>query len=90
MRGDICAPVFRRFDSRAKFKEREAGFVELIRAGKTDEARQQLVSDILPLHEVSETSVFGSKAVGLGQAVRDGLPVPPGVALSGAMATPLP
>jgi len=41
------------------------------------------VSDILPLLEVSETSIFGSKAVGLGQAVRDGLPVPPGVALSG-------
>jgi len=43
------------------------------------------VSDVLPLHEVSETSVFGSKAVGLGQAVRDGLPVPPGIALSGAI-----
>ncbi len=29
--------------------------------------------------------MFGSKAVGLGQALRDGLPVPPGVALSGAL-----
>jgi pyruvate,water dikinase len=38
---------------------------------------------VFSLAEVSETSVFGSKAVGLGQAVRDGLPVPPGVALSG-------
>jgi pyruvate,water dikinase len=41
------------------------------------------VSDVCSLEEVSDTSVFGSKAVGLGQAVRDGLPVPPGVALSG-------
>ncbi len=41
------------------------------------------MSDVLPLQEVSETSVFGSKAVGLGQALRDGLPVPPGIALSG-------
>jgi pyruvate,water dikinase len=30
-----------------------------------------------------DTALFGSKAVGLGQAQRDGLPVPPGVALSG-------
>jgi pyruvate,water dikinase len=37
----------------------------------------------MSLEDVSETSVFGSKAVGLGQAVRDGLPVPLGVALSG-------
>jgi pyruvate, water dikinase len=41
------------------------------------------VSDIVSLQEVADTAVFGSKAVGLGQAVRDGLPVPPGVALSG-------
>jgi pyruvate,water dikinase len=34
---------------------------------------------------VSDASVFGSKAVGLGQAVRCGLPVPPGVALSGEL-----
>jgi methyl-accepting chemotaxis protein len=38
-------------ESRAKFKEREAGFVELIKAGKADEARQQLVSVILPLQK---------------------------------------
>jgi pyruvate,water dikinase len=43
------------------------------------------VSELLPLAEASDTSVFGSKAVGLGQAVRDGLPVPPGVALSGPL-----
>jgi pyruvate,water dikinase len=41
------------------------------------------VSDVVSLADVADTSVFGSKAVGLGQAVRDGLPVPPGVALSG-------
>jgi pyruvate,water dikinase len=41
------------------------------------------VKDVVPLAEASDTSVFGSKAVGLGDAIRDGLPVPPGVALSG-------
>jgi pyruvate,water dikinase len=43
------------------------------------------VSELLSLADVSDTSVFGSKAVGLGQAMRDGLPVPPGVALSGPL-----
>jgi pyruvate, water dikinase len=43
------------------------------------------MSDLLSLAEVADTSVFGSKAVGLGQAIRDGLPVPPGVALSGQL-----
>ena len=43
------------------------------------------MSDLLPLEEVAETAVFGSKAVGLGQALRHGLPVPPGFALSGAL-----
>jgi pyruvate,water dikinase len=43
------------------------------------------VSDVVPLTEVADTAIFGSKAVGLGQALRDGLPVPPGVALSGAI-----
>jgi pyruvate,water dikinase len=41
------------------------------------------VSDLLPLAETSDTSRFGSKAVGLGDAIRDGLPVPPGLALAG-------
>jgi pyruvate,water dikinase len=41
------------------------------------------VSSVLPLREVADTSVFGSKAVGLGEAVRAGLPVPDGFALSG-------
>ncbi len=43
------------------------------------------MSDVVPLAEVAETAVFGSKAVGLGEALRDGLPVPPGVALSGSI-----
>jgi pyruvate,water dikinase len=43
------------------------------------------VTEVVSLEEVADTSVFGSKAVGLGQAVRAGLPVPPGFALSGAI-----
>jgi len=41
------------------------------------------VSDIVPLTEATDESVFGAKAVGLGTALRAALPVPPGVALSG-------
>lgn len=37
------------------------------------------------LAQARETSQFGSKAVDLGDAARQGLPVPPGVALSGDM-----
>jgi pyruvate,water dikinase len=37
----------------------------------------------VPFTKAHETSLYGSKAVGLGDAVRQGLPVPPGVALSG-------
>ncbi len=40
---------------------------------------------VVPLEKALDASIFGSKAVGLGQAIRDGLPVPPGVALSGAI-----
>ena len=43
------------------------------------------MSDLLPLAEVSDTSIFGSKAVGLGEAIRSGLPVPPGFALAGPL-----
>jgi pyruvate,water dikinase len=43
------------------------------------------VTEVVSLAEVADTSVFGSKAVGLGQAVRNGLPVPDGVALSGSV-----
>ncbi|HXV62892.1 MAG TPA: PEP/pyruvate-binding domain-containing protein [Vicinamibacteria bacterium] len=38
---------------------------------------------VVPFKKASKTSLFGSKAVGLGDAARHGLPVPPGVALSG-------
>lgn len=37
------------------------------------------------LEKAIDDSIFGSKAVGLGQAIRDGLPVPPGVAFSGPL-----
>jgi pyruvate,water dikinase len=40
---------------------------------------------VVPLAQVTDETLFGSKAVGLGQAIRDGLPVPPGVALSGSI-----
>jgi pyruvate,water dikinase len=43
------------------------------------------VKEAVPLGKASETAIFGSKAVGLGDAIRDGLPVPPGVALSGSI-----
>jgi pyruvate,water dikinase len=41
------------------------------------------VKKVVPLTKARERSLFGSKAVGLGDAARQGLPVPPGVALSG-------
>ncbi len=41
--------------------------------------RQQVVA----FAKARDTALFGSKAVGLGEAVRHGLAVPPGVALSG-------
>jgi pyruvate phosphate dikinase-like enzyme/cyclic nucleotide-binding protein len=40
---------------------------------------------VVPLEEAYDESVFGSKAVGLGEAARSGVPLPPGVALSGAV-----
>jgi len=43
------------------------------------------MKEVVSLAEAADTSLFGSKAVGLGQAERDGLSVPPGVALSGAI-----
>jgi pyruvate,water dikinase len=43
------------------------------------------VKEAVPLAKARLTSVFGSKAVGLGDAEREGLPVPPGVALSGSI-----
>ncbi len=41
------------------------------------------VKTVVPFGKAHETALYGSKAVGLGDAVRQGLPVPPGVALSG-------
>jgi pyruvate,water dikinase len=38
---------------------------------------------VVPLADAEDDSLFGSKAVGLGEAARGGLPLPPGVALSG-------
>jgi pyruvate,water dikinase len=43
------------------------------------------VSELVALEEATETSVFGSKAVGLGEALRNGLRVPPGFALAGPL-----
>ena len=40
---------------------------------------------IVPLEKARDDKIFGSKAVGLGQAIRDGLPVPPGFALCGSI-----
>jgi phosphoenolpyruvate synthase/pyruvate phosphate dikinase len=41
------------------------------------------VTGVVPLVEARDDSIFGSKAVGLGEAAREGLPLPPGIALSG-------
>ncbi len=38
---------------------------------------------VVPFAKAHETALYGSKAVGLGDAARAGLPIPPGVALSG-------
>jgi len=38
---------------------------------------------VVPFAEAAEVGLYGSKAVGLGDATRQGLPVPPGIALSG-------
>jgi pyruvate,water dikinase len=43
------------------------------------------VQDVVPLADARDDGIFGSKAVGLGEAAREGLPLPPGVALSGAI-----
>jgi phosphoenolpyruvate synthase/pyruvate phosphate dikinase len=43
------------------------------------------VKEVVPLAKAKDTAIFGSKAVGLGDAARMGLSVPPGVALSGSI-----
>jgi phosphoenolpyruvate synthase/pyruvate phosphate dikinase len=40
---------------------------------------------VVPLEEAQDESLYGSKAVGLGEAARSGLPLPPGIALAGAL-----
>lgn len=40
---------------------------------------------VVALEEAREEKLFGAKAVGLGDAARAGLPIPPGVALSGEL-----
>jgi pyruvate,water dikinase len=43
------------------------------------------VTEVVPLADARAESRFGAKATGLGAAARSGLPVPPGVALSGSI-----
>jgi phosphoenolpyruvate synthase/pyruvate phosphate dikinase len=43
------------------------------------------MTGVVPLPEAREDSSFGAKATGLGQAARAGLPIPPGIALSGSI-----
>ena len=43
------------------------------------------MKQVVPLEEAHDDSVFGSKAVGLGEAARGGLPLPPGIALGGSI-----
>ena len=43
------------------------------------------MKDVVPLAKARDDAVFGSKAVGLGEATREGLQLPPGIALSGAI-----
>jgi pyruvate,water dikinase len=43
------------------------------------------VSGVVALADAHDVSLYGSKAVGLGEAARAGLPLPPGVAVSGAV-----
>ncbi|HEY3720745.1 MAG TPA: PEP/pyruvate-binding domain-containing protein [Roseiarcus sp.] len=43
------------------------------------------MKQVVPLEKALDEAMFGSKAVGLGKAIRDGLPVPPGLALCGSI-----
>lgn len=43
------------------------------------------MKEVVPLEKARDDAIFGSKAVGLGEAARGGLPLPPGVALSGSI-----
>ena len=46
-------------ESRARFKEREAGLIKLIKAGRIDEARTELVNVVLPLQDVYLHAIEG-------------------------------
>src|SRR4051794_37142853 len=41
--------------------------------------------EVVPLSDAHEDGRFGAKATGLGAAARAGVPIPPGIALSGAI-----
>jgi pyruvate,water dikinase len=41
------------------------------------------MTEVVPLVEAHDETRFGAKATGLGEAARTGLPIPPGIALSG-------
>jgi pyruvate,water dikinase len=43
------------------------------------------VTEVVPLADAHEDARFGAKATGLGAAARAGLPIPPGIALSGEL-----
>jgi pyruvate,water dikinase len=43
------------------------------------------VKTVVPLAKARDEAIFGAKAVGLGEAARAGLPIPPGVALAGEL-----
>jgi len=43
------------------------------------------VKTVVPLAKARDEGIFGAKAVGLGHAARAGIPIPPGVALSGSI-----
>ena len=43
------------------------------------------MTEVVQLADAREDSLFGAKATGLGAAARSGLPVPPGIALSGSI-----
>ena len=42
------------------------------------------MTEVVPLAEAHDEARFGAKATGLGLAARSGLPIPPGIALSGS------
>jgi pyruvate,water dikinase len=43
------------------------------------------MSEVVPLADAHDVSRFGAKATGLGTATRAGMPIPPGLALSGSI-----